>query len=242
MRLRQIHPPRSPGGPFAFVSSAAISIPPILIGSTSLLSFSTPTNAFPIGPVNIGDIIYYFVTTFTNGATFSFSDNCSGFGYSVDAGPTNQGAAVGTSQVGHFVVGTNNASATLSVTWSGGVACVLTTVTIRGSSGLDVASAINSQNALSAGSDVINSGSSIVTSNTDLCIAACIDVNDAAGAVLSAGTILPWSIGTVSAPPPMSGSESLTKNSPGSIQATFSFTGGAASSVFPQCQLSCFKP
>lgn len=112
---------------------------------------------------------------------------------------------------------------------------MLSVAVIRGSSGLDIASAINNQNAVGSGANVISSNA-ITTTAKDACVASTLDAQANAG-TLTAGNTIAWTIGSVNATFP-NGNETFIQSAAGSITATFAMS----TTAFTQTEIQCYKP
>jgi len=176
------------------------------------------------------------VTTLAASQTFAMTDNCNTGGGSdsnvTDAGPTNQGSVLATSQSGHFVVGLGRSGCIVTDVASGSADVIISIAVVRGSAGLDVVSTIKNQSSITGANSILSNA--VTTNHVDLCIASTVDTN-LDGGTLSAGNTLGWSLGSVSTTFP-NGSESITQSSAGSITASF----GITTNSWTQTGLSCY--
>jgi hypothetical protein len=187
-----------------------------------------------LGTVNVNDIVLYYDVGEANSLTLtpSLTGTCAtsgGFG-TPDIGPTNQGTALGTAQVGHAQV-TTGGSCTLSITGAGANQNMVIAVVIRGSTGLDVKSAFNNQN---AAANPVTSASITTTFPNDFCQGLTGDDNIGNGTITANS---PWTTDTNQVTNGHFASEHATFSpSSSSVQATFNFTVGP----YSQTAVICF--
>ena len=216
---------------------AAAASAPTYVTSANAFGFSTPTGNASFSALT-GDIVDYWIGCGANGCVFTLTlGTCAATGGNViDAGPTNQGFVVGTAQKGHYTL-TTGGSCTLSAAWTGGSSGPLIVVVVRGSSGLDLASTINTQNGAGTGANAVTSGS-ITSAHTDLCVGSSFDANQGAG-TLVAGTTIAWTLpaGAKDTHYP-SASEYFAQSGAGGIAATFTY----GVNPYTESAISCYKP
>jgi hypothetical protein len=229
--------PTVPGRTGAVGSGGGGGTAPTIVSSCSggAFSFSSPFS-ITLCSVSVNDIVVFEASSLSNGATetVTVTGTCVGATTVIDAGPVNQGVVAETAIMGHIVITTGGScSAQLAYTGTGNGN--LSVLVVRGSSGLDVASAINNQGGTGAGANAITTASSISLSHNDLCVAGTVDGNYDGG-TLTAGTTLAWTL-LASDPTAPNGIEYFTQNG-GTLVATF----GISNTAYSQTAVSCYKP
>lgn len=205
--------------------------------------FSSPiTDSFSGTVLNVGDIIEFDVSPNTNNPTSitpSLTGTCVATGGAVvDKGPSNQGTAIASSELGHFVLTAGGSNCGLSIAYgagTGGTTDATLSDFICRSCALDVIAAdFNPQNAANGTNAILSD--SVTTSTKDLCWVATVDDNESGG-VLSAGTNITWTNFVVNTTFP-NGNETFTQSAAGAIQGAFT----DAVNMYTQTAIVCFKP
>jgi len=230
--------PNTTVAPKTIVSGGTVSaLAPTIVSSCSAAAFSFSSNySLTLCSVNVNDIVDFEASSLSNGATetVTVTGTCVGAATVIDAGPTNQGIVAQTAIKGHITI-TTGGSCSINHVFTGGGDGNLSATVVRGSSGLDVVSAINNQSGTGAGPNIVNSGSAVTLNHNDLCVAEMVDGNYDGG-MITAGTTLAWTL-LASDPTAPNGVESFAQNG-GTLIATF----GNSDTAYSQTAVSCYKP
>lgn len=206
------------------------------------ISFGSPGTCTFGSNLTAGDIIGYIVSTVgANATTYTISDNCGGT-YTTDQGPTTLSnptpTVQGTVQMGHATGSSGACTVTYAWTGANGSGSIFIW-TVRGSSGIDVSSALNPNYNVGTSANAIASSAATTVGNNALCYGAEIDVTENGGTITAGSTTVAWTLGVAFATV-ASANEWFAVTSSGT-NLTAHFTTNTAFTA-PMAGLICFKP
>lgn len=205
-------------------------------------AFNTPATCTFTAATTTGQKIFYAAVAGNIASVLTVTDNCNSGGssdsYTTDEGPTNNSNSTGLTQSGHASIGLGTGAGTcvITVAYTGSAVVGVYVATMNGSSGFDIASAINNQALPGTGANAITSNA-VTTTAKDLCFGWTVDASGNGG-TLSAGTLIAWVIGGATDSTLPMGGESFAQSVAGSITATWTSTTNSVYST----SISCFKP
>jgi hypothetical protein len=212
---------------------------PTNLQNLGCFAFGSPLTCTFGSSVSSGQTIGYIASTPSSTGVMTITDNCnagaSSNTYTTDRGPTVVNSSYN-AQIGHTTAGaTSTCTVTLSYTVAG--SALIEIYTLSGTSGIDISSVLNPQQAPGTGTNAVTSGAITTTVANDLCYGLTTDASENGG-TLSAGTNIAWTLGSQNTSGAI-GNEYFVKATTGSITSTFTTTTAFSNQLTATV---CYKP